>query len=134
MIRILIIEGQGKIRRSLVSILKREGFGICEGTGWDGALKACGKEAYDLVMVDLDAKPPEGEEILRKIKRANCTTEIVAIASQNRYDANQVNSYGVYDFLQKPFRQKEAIQLVKKALEKKQLADKVRNLEKIIDS
>ena len=33
MSRILIIEGQGKIRRSLVSVLKRGGFGVCEGIG-----------------------------------------------------------------------------------------------------
>lgn len=133
MTRILIIEAEVKVRQSLVGILKREGFGICEGTGWDEALKACEKDAYDLVMVDLDTKPPDGDEILKKIKRASLGAEIVAIASQNRYDVQHVKNYGVYDCLHKPFRQKEVIQLVKKALEKKQLADKVRNLEQIID-
>lgn len=134
MVRILIIGGQGKIRRSLVDILKQEGLGICEETGWDGALKVYEKGAYDLVMVDLDAKPPEGDELLKKIRGANLGAEMVAIVSPNRYDAPQVNSYGVYDCLRKPFRQKEVIHLVKKALEKKQLADKVRNLEQIIDT
>ncbi|MDQ1274083.1 MAG: hypothetical protein QG591_2713 [Planctomycetota bacterium] len=134
MSRILIIEAQGKIRRLLVSILKREGFEICKGIGWDGASKACEKDTYDLIMVDLDAKPPEGDEILEKIKRANDSAEIVAIASRSRHDANRMNNYGVYDCLYKPFRQKEVIDVVRKALEKKQLADKVRNLEKIIDS
>lgn len=131
--RILIVEGQGKVRRSLVSILKREGFEVCEGTGWDGVLKACEKKAYDLFMVDLDTKPPEGDDILKKIKHTNVSAEIVAIASRSRCDANQINRYGIYDCLHKPFRQKEVIDLVKKALEKKQLADKVRNLEQIID-
>lgn len=134
MIRILIIEGQGKTRRSLLSILKREGFGICEGTGWDGALEACEKSAYDLFVVDLDTKPSEVDEILKKIKRISFGAEIVAIASRSRCDAKQMNSYGIYDCLHKPFRQKEVIDLVRKALEKKQLADKVRKLEKIIDS
>jgi DNA-binding NtrC family response regulator len=58
---------------------------------------------------------------------------MVAIVSQNRYDAHQMNNDGVYDCLRKPFRQKEVVHLVKKALEKKQLADKVRNMEQIID-
>ncbi|KKO18364.1 MAG: hypothetical protein DCC43_08860 [Candidatus Brocadia sp.] len=133
MARILIVGGQGRIRRSLVSILTREGFGVCEETGWDGVLKVCEKAAYDLVMVDLDAKPPEGDKILKRIKRVNGSIEMVAIVSQNRYDAHQMNNDGVYDCLRKPFRQKEVVHLVKKALEKKQLADKVRNMEQIID-
>ena len=85
-------------------------------------------------MVDLDAKPPNGYDILGEIKLINSGAEIVAIASRSRHDANRMNNYGVYDCLYKPFRQNEVIDLVKKALEKKKLADKVRNLEQIIDN
>ncbi|MBW7898529.1 Phosphate regulon transcriptional regulatory protein PhoB [Candidatus Brocadiaceae bacterium B188] len=133
MSRILIIGDRKTVRRSLVNILKQDGFGICEGVGWDGAVRSCKKKVYDLIMMDLDSESQNNYEILKEIKHVNSDAEIVAIVSQNRYDANRMNSSGVYDYLQKPFRQKEVIDIVKKALEKKQLTDKVRNLEQIMD-
>ncbi|MFN3531329.1 MAG: response regulator [Candidatus Brocadia sp.] len=133
MSRILIIEDLEKIRKSLVNVFKREGFDVCYGTGWDRAAELFGRNAYDLVIVDLDVRPSDGYEMLKKIKLSNSDAEIVAIVPPNRYDTARMNSYGVYDYTLKPFRQNEIVNLGKKALEKKQLADKVRNLEQIAD-
>ncbi|GJQ24104.1 MAG: hypothetical protein HBSAPP01_18940 [Candidatus Brocadia sapporoensis] len=96
-------------------------------------MRSCKKKVYDLILMDLDSESQNNYEILKEIKQVNSDAEIVAIVSQDGYDANRMNSWGVYDYLQKPFRQKEVIDIVKKALEKKQLTDKVRNLEQIMD-
>jgi DNA-binding NtrC family response regulator len=130
--RILIIEEQEKIRKSLVGAFKREGFEMCEGTGWERAVELFGRNAYDLIVIGLDVRP-DGYEMLKKIKLYNPGAEVVAIAPPNRYDAARMNNYGVYDCMVKPFRQKEIVDLGKKALEKKRLTDKVRNLEQIMD-
>lgn len=133
MSKVLIIEEQEKVRMSLVSAFRREGFGTCDGTGWSGAAELFGRNAYDLIIVDLGVRPSEGCEMLKKIKFSNPDAELVAIISPNIYDTDRMASCGVYDCILKPFRQKDVIDIGKKALEKKQLADKVRNLEQIMD-
>lgn len=133
MSRILIIEEQEKARRSLVGVFRREGFETCEGTGWDNAAELFGRNAYDLIVADLNVKHPDGYEMLKAIRFSNSGAEIVAIISPNMYNADLMARCGVYDYILKPFRQKEVIDIGKKALEKKQLADRVRNLEQIMD-
>lgn len=133
MARVLIIEEQEKARKSLVSVFKREGFETCDGTGWGGAAELFGRNAYDLIIVDLGVRPADGYEVLKTIRFSNSDAEIVAIISQDIYDADRLASCGVYDCILKPFRQKDVIDIGKKALEKKLLADKVRNLEQIMD-
>ncbi|MEP9410899.1 MAG: response regulator [Candidatus Brocadia sp.] len=133
MSRILIIEEQEKARRSLVGVFKREGFATCDGTGWDNAPELFGRNAYDLIVVDLSVEHSNGYEMLKAFRFSNPDAEIVAIVSPGMYDADRMSRCRVYDYILKPFRQKEVIDIGKKALEKKQLADRVRNLEQIMD-
>ncbi|MBI2470279.1 MAG: response regulator [Planctomycetes bacterium] len=130
---ILIIEDQEKIRKSLVSAFKRERYETCHGVNWENALEFFNKVSFDLVVVDLEVKPQVGYEMLKTIKLANPNTEIVAIFHQSEYDKSRIGSYGVYDYVLKPFLLSDIVGIGKKALEKKQLADKVRNLEQIRD-
>lgn len=131
--RILIVEEQEKIRKSLVSIFKKEDFGTCDGIGWEKVAELCGKNVYDLIIVDLDAVPSDGYERVKKIVFSSSNAEIVVISSPNTYDTARMNSYGVYDCILKPFKLREIVGMGKKALEKKKLVDKVRNLEQIMD-
>lgn len=131
--RVLIIEEQEKIQKSLVSIFKQEGFEKCDGIKWEKARELLEKNAYDLIIVDLDMELSDGYEIVKSIKFSNSTVEVIAIIPHDRYDVYRMADHGVYDCILKPFRRKDIIDIGRKALEKKQLTDKVRNLEQIID-
>jgi len=133
MARILIIEEQEKVRKSLVSVFKREGFEACDGIGWERAAELFGRNVYDLIVTDLDVKSSDGYERLKKVKFSNPDAEVIAIVPPNMYDNDRMAGCGVYDYIPKPFRQKDIVDMGKKALEKKQLADKVRNLEQIMN-
>ena len=130
---VLIIEKQGKIRKSLVSIFNQGGFKTCVGTGWENAGNLLRNNVYDLIIVDLDLNPSHGYEMLQSIKFSQSDAEIIAIIPSHDYDGGRVTGCGAYDYIVKPIRQKDIVALGKKALEKKQLTDKVRNLEKIMD-
>lgn len=133
MIKILIIEDQEKLRRSLMNIFKQEGFTICDGIQWERADKLLEKGIYDLIIVDLYAKPSDGYGMMKAIKFSHSSAEVITIIPRNGYDINKMTNYGIYDYILKPFHKKDLIEKVKKALEKKQLADKVRNLEQIMN-
>ena len=130
---ILIIEGQEKTRKLLVGAFKRENYKTCDGTDWEKAVEFLNKNVYDLIIVDLEVKSPSGFEMLKVIKLTNPNAEIVAIFHPNEYDKDRIISYGVYDYVLKPFLLRDIVGVVKKALEKKQLSEKVRNLEQIRD-
>src|SRR3989304_1644336 len=130
---ILIIEDQEKIRKLLLGAFKRENYKTCDGTDWEKAVEFLNKNVYDLVIVDLEVKSPAGFEMLKIIKFTNPNAEIVAIFHPNEYDKGSIISYGVYDYVLKPYLLRDVVGTGKKALEKKQLSDKVRNLEQIRD-
>src|SRR3989337_1186307 len=130
---ILIIEGQEKTRKLLVGAFKRENYKTCDGTDWEKAVEFLNKNVYDLIIVDLEVKSPSGFEMLKVIKLTNPNAEIVAIFHPNEYDKDRIISYGVYDYVLKPFLLRDIVGGVKKALEKKQLSDNERNLEQIRD-
>ena len=130
---ILIIEDQGKIRKLLVGVFKGEKYKTCDGTDWKKAVEFLNKNVYDLIIVDLEVKSQAGFEMLKMIKLSNPNAEIVAIFNPNEYDKNQIIRCGVYDYALKPFLLGDVVNIGKKALEKKQLSDKVRNLEQIRD-
>ena len=130
---VLIIEEQEKIRKSMVGAFKRENYKTCDGTDWEKAVEFLNKNVYDLIIVDLEVKSPAGFEMLKIIKLTNPNAEIVAIFDPNECDKNQIIRCGVYDCALKPFLLSDVVAIGKKALEKKQLSDKVRNLEQIRD-
>ncbi len=134
MSRVLIIEEQEKVRKLLVSIFQHEGFEICDGVRWEKAVELLRKNTYDLIIVDLDIKSPDGYEVMKSIKFSNSAAEVIAIIPQDTYDVDWMTNQGIYDYLLKPFRRKDIVDMGKKALEKKQLTDRVRNLEQIIDT
>ncbi|MEK7805271.1 MAG: response regulator [Planctomycetota bacterium] len=130
---ILIIEDQEKIRKLLLGAFKRENFKTCDGIDWENAAELLKKKVYDLVIVDLQVKSAVGLEMLKIIKLTSRNAEIVAIFNPNEYDKNHISRCGVYDYVLKPFLLRDVVGTGRKALEKKQLSDKVRNLEQIRD-
>ncbi len=131
--KILVVEDQDAMRESLVIAFKDEGYQV------EGA--ACGEEAiqkldshsnnvYDLVVTDLKMKKVDGLEVLKAVKAANPSTEVVLITAYGTIStAVQAIRDGAYDYVTKPFRHQEILKVAKKALEKKSLKDRVRYLE-----
>ena len=75
-------------------------------------------------------KKIDGLEVLKAVKTANPSTEVVLITAYGTIStAVQAIRDGAYDYVTKPFRHQEILRVAKKALEKKSLKDRVRYLE-----
>jgi len=131
MVGILIIGDQEKVRKSLVIAFKKQGYEICDELDWESA-KQVYSDKHDLVIADLEGKEQIGVEVLKAIKLSNRNVEIVAILPRNLIGTGEMYSYEVYDCIHKPFLLTDLVNMGKKALEKKKLSDKVRNLEQIM--
>ena len=79
----------------------------------------------------MEVKSSAGFEVLKIIKLTNPNAEIVTIFNPKDYDKNQIICCGVMIMPLKPFLLSDVGNIGKKALEKSNWLDKVRNLEQI---
>lgn len=129
--KILVVEDQDAMRESLVIAFRDEGYQV-EGaaSGEEAIQKLDNHNVYDLVVTDLKMKKVDGLEVLKAVKAANPSTEVVLITAYGTIStAVQAIRDGAYDYVTKPFRHQEILKVAKKAIEKKSLKDRVRYLE-----
>src|SRR5574337_756811 len=129
--KILVVEDQDAMRESLVIAFRDEGYQV-EGaaSGEEAIQKLDSHNVYDLVVTDLKMKKVDGLEVLKAVKTANPSTEVVLITAYGTIStAVQAIRDGAYDYVTKPFRHQEILKVAKKAIEKKSLKDRVRYLE-----
>lgn len=129
--KILVVEDQDAMRESLVIAFSDEGYQV-EGvaSGEEAIQKIYSHNVYDLVVTDLKMKKVDGLEVLKAVKTANPSTEVVLITAYGTIStAVQAIRDGAYDYVTKPFRHQEILKVAKKAFEKKNLKDRVRYLE-----
>lgn len=129
--KILVVEDQDAMRESLVIAFKDEGYQVeSVASGEEAIQRLNSNNVYDLVVTDLKMKKVDGLEVLKAVKNANASTEVVLITAYGTIStAVQAIRDGAYDYVTKPFRHQEILKVAKKAIEKKMLKDRVRYLE-----
>jgi len=123
--RILIIDDEESIRKSLELALEREGHLVdTAGTGRD-AIRKSKRRFYNLALVDLRLPDMDGVELLMKIRQT--VPEMVKIiitgypALENAIEA--VNR-GANGYIVKPYTMEKLLHKIKEQLQKQQEAKK----------
>lgn len=131
MFNILVVEDQKNMRESLVIAFKRAGYMIDSVDNGEKAVELQKIRSYDLVIVDLKMETMDGMEVLLHIKDINPSTEVVVMTAFGTIDsAIQAMRKGAYDYVTKPFQLTDILSVVKRALERKRLSDKVTILQR----
>ena len=128
--KILIVEDQDAMRESLVIAFRDEGYRVEGVASGEEAIQRLSNDVYDLIITDLKMKKVDGLEVLKAAKTANESSEVVLITAYGTIStAVQAIRDGAYDYVTKPFRHHEILKVAKKAIEKKNLKDRVKYLE-----
>lgn len=127
--RILVVDDEPGMRRSLAISLKREGYEVEEAPGGTEALLRLEREIYDLVMTDLKMGPVGGLDVLAAVKKSAPQTEVIVMTAYGSIEAAvDAMRLGAFDFVTKPFQAEEILTRVRNALEKARLTTEVRLL------
>ena len=132
--KILIVDDEESIRRTLSILLKREGYSV-EGAS-DGleALKMMDDAYFDLIIVDLNMPSMGGIELLTRVKREAKNTEVIILTAYGSIQsAVEAIKVGAYDYLTKPIEPKDIVIRVGNALERKRLRMEVEYLKKVVE-
>ena len=122
--KILIIDREPDIRKTLETLLEKEGYQVRSASGNEEATDALKSEAYDLVIMDINMPGTNGLQAMRNIKKLEESIEVIVVTGLTSIDnaVQALRSDGAFDFLTKPLENEEQLIIsVKQALEKHRL-------------
>lgn len=120
--RILIVEDEDALRRSLAEGLRLEGFAVEEAYDLASAReKLTGlSAAYDIILLDLMLKGDNGEDLLEPLHYQLPSAQTLIISAVRREDVVlRCMKKGAVDFLEKPFTLDDCIGQIRRALNRR---------------
>jgi len=125
--KILIIDREPDIRKTLETLLRKEGYQVRSASGGEEAINTLKSEPSDLVVMDINMTGTNGLQVMRKIKKLDDEIEIIILTGTVSIDnaVQALRNNGAFDFLTKPLKNMDQLIIsVKQALEKRRLHKK----------
>ena len=133
--RILVVDDEKNIRRSMQMILSSEGYPVRLAENAREALGLLKKEAPEIIFLDVMLPDQDGLSLLPQIKSDYPAAEIIMISGHaNLSMAVEATRAGAYDFLEKPLQKEKILLTIRHLLEKQKLQKQYETLEKELGS
>jgi len=120
--KILFIEDESALQKSVTEILKKEGYETISAFDGESGLKSAKEKKPDLILLDLILPKLDGFSVLEKLKEDKETKEIPVIVLTNLEDVKDVGralELGATTYLVKAqYNLEEVLEKIKQVLEK----------------
>src|ERR687895_229733 len=121
-IRILVVDDEPMMSDALRQHLSDEGYSVDVSSSGTQAIDLFDGGAHHLVICDLQLPDMDGLELLRHMKDAKPSTEVIVVTGYGSVQvAVEAIKSGAFYFVEKPFDFEELSPLVEKALERREL-------------
>jgi len=130
--RILIIDDEASIRRTLREILEYEKYKIDDAaTGMEG-LALIQEQDYDIILCDIKMPEMDGIEVLEAIRQISETPVIMISGHGTIETAVEAIKKGAYDYISKPPDLNRLLITLRNALDKSNLISETKALKKVV--
>ncbi len=116
MTRVLLVEDDTLIAKSLMDFLQGDGFSVIHCKGQSDALACFSAEKFDCVLLDLSLQDGNGFSVCAQIKAQAKTPVIFLTASGDEACTVAGFEVGADDYISKPFRPRELVARMKNAI------------------
>ena len=121
-IRVLVVDDDSDVRDLLGAVLSRNRFVTAFAASGADGIALLGRDEFDVALVDVRLPDASGLEILKWVKTADLDTEVIVLTGHAEVEtAVEAMRLGAYDFVAKPWRNAELLEILVKAAEKKAL-------------
>jgi len=121
-VRILIVDDEPTMTESLKQNLAEEGYSVDTAATGAEAIEFFDQGGHHLAICDLQLPDIDGLEVMRHIKDARPTTEVIVITGHGSVaKAVEATKAGAFDFVDKPFDFEELHLRVENALKQREL-------------
>jgi two-component system, NtrC family, nitrogen regulation response regulator NtrX len=133
--RILVVDDEAEIRRSVRMILEYEGYDVQEASTGPEALALIEREPPDLAFLDIKMGGMDGLETLQKIRHGNDALPVVIISGHGTVStAVEATKLGAFDFIEKPLASERVLVTIRNALDQGRLRDENRTLKRAVEA
>src|SRR5215831_19196947 len=133
--RVLIVDDEENIGRSLRMILEREGYGVSLCKSVADFRKHPDAERADAYLFDMKLPDGNGIDLLRAVRSNGAAAPAVMISGHGTIaDAVEATRAGAYDFLEKPLSRDRVLVAVKNALDNATLRRENEQLRELVGS
>lgn len=131
MAKILVVDDDRAVRRTLAIALKNQGYDVQEAQSSKDAIRFINKDVYDVVICDLVMQDGNGMAVLKHAKQVLPDIEVIMMTAFGAVEtAVEAIRGGAYEYLTKPMQDKALTKTVAKALERNALRKRIRDLER----
>ncbi len=127
--RILVVDDEEPIRKTLRMALEYEGYDVSEASSGQEALAFTEREPADLVFLDIKMPGMDGLEVLGKLHERPSAPLVIMVSGHGSVQtAVQATKLGAFDFIEKPLETERVLLAVRNALDRKELEEEVGRL------
>jgi DNA-binding NtrC family response regulator len=131
MAKILIIDDEKSIRKTLREILEYEKFTVEEAADGAEGLGMIQKGKYDIILCDIKMPKLDGIEVLDKIIAMGLDSPVVMISGHGNIEtAVEAVKKGAFDFIAKPLDLNRLLVTIRNAMDKSTLVTETKVLKK----
>lgn len=133
MAKILVVDDESSIRRTLKDILQFEKHQVTLAPNGMEALELFREEEFDVVLLDIKMPEIDGMEVLSRMMQINDVPVIMISGHGTIETAVEAIKKGAYDFIVKPPDLNRLLITVRNAVEKKDLVSQTKQLRKEVN-
>ncbi|HPQ20869.1 MAG TPA: sigma-54 dependent transcriptional regulator [Saprospiraceae bacterium] len=129
--KILIVDDDKGIRRTLRDILEFEKYEVVESTDGLDCLVQLKQSTFDVIVLDIKMPKMDGMEAIERIQELSPDTPVVMISGHGNIDtAVEAVKKGAFDFIQKPPDLNRLLITIRNAMDKSSLITEKKVLQK----
>ena len=128
--KILVVDDEENIRKSLKMILEYEGYSFLEAADGEEALDRLEESVgVDLVLLDVKLPGKDGLEVLEELKKKPYSPEVIMVSGHGTIKtAVDATKLGAFDFLEKPLHRERVLLCIRNALNQNKLLRECQDL------
>lgn len=129
--KILIIDDEKSIRRTLREILEYEKYQVDEAADGSEGISMIQKGGYDIILCDIKMPKMDGIEVLDKIMQLSSDIPVIMISGHGNIEtAVEAVKKGAFDFIAKPLDLNRLLVTIRNAMDKSSLVTETKVLKK----